>query len=261
MGLFDDIFGSSSKSSSNSNTKGSSTTRNNQTTTTTEKGGSTSTTQGETTTLDPATIALLQSLTSKFAGQLDNTGTDAASLRNVAQQLTTNANDTKALDASILTGQNEAERQFQLNEGKQISGLQDQIGSKGNTFSQLLEQSGSSDLQTQLQNILATTKVQEQANKTSGLSAAAGVYSQASQVGIDEANAPEQRLLSIISALKGAQTDTNSTTDTTNFENILSQLNGTSTTDSNSTTNQTGQQSSNPGVIGGLSGLFNLFGG
>lgn len=261
MGIFDDIFGSSSKTSGTSTTKGSSTTKNNQTTSTTEKGGSTSTTQGTVTTLDPATLALLQSLTTKFAGQLDNTGTDAASLRNIASQLTTNANDTKALDASILTGQSEAERQFQLNEGKTIAGVQQQIGSTGNTFSQLLSQSGSADLQSQLQNILATTKVQEQANKTTGLSAAAGVYDQASQVGIDEANAPEQRLLSIISALKGAQTTTDSTTNTSNFEDIISQLTGTSITDSNSSTNQTGQQSNNPGVVGGIQGLFNLFGG
>lgn len=259
MGLFDSLFGSSQKSSGSSTTKGTSKTTNNQTTNTTERGGSTSTTQGTVSTLDPATLALLQSLTTKYAGELDNTGTDAASLRNIAKQLTTNASDTKALDASILTGQSEAERNFQLNEGKTIAGIQQQIGGKGNTFSALLEQNGSADLQSQLQNILATTKVQEQANKTSGLTSAANVFGQASQVGIDEANAPEQRLLSIISALKGAQTTTDSTTNTTNFEDILSQLNGTSTTDQNSTTNQTGQQSSNPGIIGGLQGLFNLF--
>jgi hypothetical protein len=241
MSLFDDLFGDKSKADSH------------QTTTENKQTSGSTTTQGTTTksSLDPATLALLTSLIGNYAGQLGDTGIDAETMRNLASQIATTSSDTTAMDASIGASQQEAKRQFGLNEGKQIGLMTNQIGSKGNTFAQLIAAQGEGDLQSQLAKIVSDTKLQEQQTKIAGLNTAASVTGAAGQIGIDEANAPLQRLLSLISAREAGQTT--ETVDMTTLMKSLETGSGTSDT--------IGNQSSSPSMIGALQQIINLFGG
>lgn len=261
MSLFGTLFGGDTTNNQTTKSSGTSSTQTDQTTTSHGTSTTTGSSSSSVMTLDPATIAMLQSLTGEYASQLGNTGTDAASLRSVAGQLVSNATNSSQMEASIAANRDEATREFNTGEGTRISGLTQQIGSKGNTFAQLLEQGGSSDLQTQLAKVASDAMLQQQQNETAGLSAAANVYTQAGQTGINEANAPLDRLMSIMAMLKGADTESNASNTSTTIEDMISHLTGTSNTQTSGTQNTTGNGTNNGGgVVGGVGQILSLFG-
>lgn len=250
-GIFSQLFGGGSKANSSTDTN-STTTQSNQTNQTQNQTGSQQSTQTQTT-LDPNTIAILQQLVPQLAQNIGGGANDAGSIRAIAQQLTAASTNT-GTDAAISAQQAEATRAYNQGEGQQIAGIQQQIGSKGNSFSQLLQQSGSSDLQTQLLNIVAQSKLAENQQSIGALEGAGQAYGQAGQTDVSETAAPLQNFLAAIGALKGATTTGSS--DTSSLESIISQILQTGTQNTTGTSNTTGTQSTTPGIVGGLQQLF-----
>lgn len=300
MGLFDDLFGSKKKTDTTSVSSGNST--QNQTNTATQTGTSqqTSTNTGTTTAtgtqtgttsqqgsqvqttqnLDADTINLLKTLLpnlSTNAANADPTQNSDA-LKQVAAVAFgngTGGNDS-AVNAAISADQAKAKLDFQTGEGQQIAGVQQGIGSKNNTYSQLIEQKGQSDLATQLDQITANAKLNELGLNNSSLNTAIAALTQSSQAGSTDANTAINPILAIVQALKGASTTTAGQTQQTGqtqetstqqtIQDLINAITGsqsqteTGTASAIGTTNQTsntkGSESSHDGIVQTLVNLF-----
>lgn len=301
MGLFDSLFGSSSKQSSNSSTSGTTTqnqsntgenlTTSNQTSANTGSTNTTGTqatqtqqtgTQNQvTSTLDADTINQLKTLlggaVTNAGGAVNATGNSDA-LKTIASTAFANGtggNDS-TVDASIAADQAQAKIDFSNGEGTQIAGLEQGIGSKNNTYSQLLEQKGTTDLATSLQKISADAKLQELGLNNNDLQTAIGALTASSGAAATDANTALAPLLAIVSALKGATSTTTgattvagSTSETATQQTIQDLINAiTGTSDqnisgtatavgtTNSNTTASGKSSDSPGLLPSLMSLF-----
>jgi hypothetical protein len=113
-------------------------------------------------------------------------------------------NDT-AVQAAVDAATSKAKLDFQTGEGAQINQIAQAIGSKGNTYSQLLAQKGQQDLATQIANIAATGQLQASQMNSQDLASSAGTVVQASGVAGQDVNTAINPLVAIISLIKGAQ--------------------------------------------------------
>lgn len=171
---------------------------------------------GVTTTLDPRTIQTLQGIIQTLAPGI-GTSPDAEMIRTLSQQLSTSL-DPALVNANIKASQDVAIRNFQNNQGAQIAGLQQQVGSKGNAFSQIIQNQGNADLATLLAQITTQGQLgfaaQDAANKAGAIQG----FGAASQV----QRGPLQDLLGAIAALTGARTE--SETQQNSLSNLMSVL-------------------------------------
>lgn len=269
MGIFDFLIDSSNKKTTDTRavgaqqtnqnvtgtTTGTTTQNTNQSNTSSNTSKTDQSTQQQSTTntknvisnLDPATQALLQALAPTLAANATTSanggaGTNATALQGIASALydkATGADVTNITDA-INAGTAGAKLAYQTGEGQQIAGVQQQIGSKNNTFSQLIANKGSNDLNTQIAEIIAQAQLAGNQQISADLTGAASVLGTASGVAATDAASQLNPLLALVSALKGAtttsagteaQTGSSSTAQNTssqNIEQILSQILGTS---------------------------------
>lgn len=161
----------------------------------------TGSTFGVTTTLDPQTIATLQSVIQTIAPNVGQSA-DADLIRTLSSQLATSL-DPALVQANIKAAQDVAIRNFSMNQGAQIAGLQQQVGSKGNAFSQIIQNAGNADLSALLAQISTQGQLGFAAQQSANLGAAIQGIGSASQV----ARTPLQDLLASISTLTGARTE------------------------------------------------------
>lgn len=266
MGLFDQIFGSSTKQSSSTTGTQDTTQSGTQNTSGTSSQNQASTGSNVTSSLDPATQALLTSLLPSLVTKASagTTGTPANedTLQGIGQTLIAKAsgtNDTNVANA-VKAATDQAKLSFETGEGQDIATTQQAIGSKGNTFSQLIQQKGQNDLTTTIANIAAQGQLQASQLDTQDLNSAISAISSASSSGATDVSSALAPLISIISALKGATTTANSN----DISNIIGSTNSDTTSSATSNTDTTGtangKTESNPGIIGGISNLLSLFG-
>lgn len=224
MGLWDALAGGSSKQASTFDQKESGTTS--------QKAVQTG--SATTTTLDPATIGILQGVIKQLAPGVAGGSPDADMIRQLSGQLATNL-DPAAVQNNIDTSFAAAQQVFNQNQGAQISGLQQQIGSTGNSFAQLIEGQGDVELSTMLAKLASDIQLNASSQHAGELGAAIEGLGRATAVG----ESPLRQLLSAISTLSGAQTTQES--EATSLVDVISniQKSGTSTTKGKST----------PGVI------------
>lgn len=199
-----------------------------------------------TSTLDPGTIATLRDTIGRLAPQAGRSQ-DADTIRSLIPLLQANA-DPAVIDASIKSQQAEATRKFALGEGAQIAQTQQQIGSKGNSASILLEQQGNNDLQTSLSSLASTIQAQGRAQHGQDLSAAVG----ASGAAANAEAGPLTQLLSAIQVLSGAQTTQHS--DQTQAQDLLTKIFGTET--QNTTGYDVGNSSQSKGLLPSILSIF-----
>jgi len=234
--------------------------------------------------LDQATINALTSLLNPaVASAADAQAGGAATvnstgLQQVAQLALKNATGGNAstVDQALAADKAAAELNFQTGEGQQIATTQQAIGSKVNTYSQLIEQKGKSDLATQLDQITANAKLQELGLNNNSLQTVISALTQASNVGATDATAALNPVLQLVAALKGAQTTragttaqtgttTGDTTQTT-IQDLINSLTANSNTSAQGTAVSTvnslfSQQGSSkgtetPGLIPAITSLF-----
>lgn len=180
-----------------------------------------------TSTLDPATIQILQDTIGTLAGAFNDGSQDAMAIRNIAGQLQQNTDPT-AVNDMVFASQEAAKQNYAANQGAQIMQLQQVVGSKGHSYSQLIQNMGNADLSTQLAKIVADIRLNAKSQHATELASAMGAYATASQV---EQN-PLQGLLSAIASLTGAKTETQ--TEESQLANMFSTMltKGSSTTKS-----------------------------
>lgn len=152
------------------------------------------------TSLDQGTIDLLTGVIGNLGGNLGAGSADANSIRALLPELISSVSP-EMINGAIDAAQKSAEQSFRLGEGTNIKGLQQQIGSKGNTFSALIEQQGNVDLATNLGKIAADTTLQGAQLRGQNIAQAIGGYGAASQV----SQAPIDNFLSAIKVLEGAK--------------------------------------------------------
>lgn len=193
--------------------------------------------QNITTTLDPRTIATLQGIIQTLAPNVGQSA-DASMIRQLSGQLANNL-DPSLVNANIKAAQDVAIRNFNLNQGTQISNLQQLVGSKGNGVSQQVASQGNADISALLAQIDAQTRLQASGQRSADLSGAISGFAGATQVG----QAPLNQLLASIATLTGARTEQN--TNQTSLSNLIAAL----------TSNQKSTGSSKSfGFSGGLTG-------
>lgn len=222
MGLLDLGFGSSSQ-----NQKSSTTQKQTQNQTQTGTGSTTATT------LDPKTVATLQGIIQQIAPQVGQSA-DADIVRQLSGKLAGNL-DPALVTANIQAAQTAATRNFNVNQGAQIANLQQQIGSKGNTFSTLVAGQGQADLAGILQQIATQGQLSASAQQSSNLAGAISGFGSAGQVQAE----PLKQLLAVVSSLTGAETKQNSTS--TSISDLISNL-------VSNTTGKTSSQGFNVGL-------------
>lgn len=305
MGLFDSLFGSHSSGNSSSTTnqtqvesgtqQQSGQTQQVQQTAQTQQQSSTGQTssateqnqssagQGVVSTLDQPTQDLLKGLLPQLtdnatAGSGDKSNSDALKL--IASHLYDKATGGNAADVKAVTDAQSAQAKldFQTGEGQQIGLTQQAIGSKDNTYSQLIEEKGNRDLATTLNTIAATGALNASQLDTGDFSAAITALRQASDTGATDANAAINPLLQVIQTLKGATSVSNtaettagaSSTNTSTAEqqlaSVLANINNQTQTDQSTSStgtaqisgSSTGNQSgvASPGIVQSILGLF-----
>lgn len=185
---------------------------------------------GITTTLDPQTIQTLQGIIQTLAPGVGQSP-DAEMIRTLSSQLATSL-DPALVNANIKASQDVAIRNFQNNQGAQITGLQQQVGSKGNAFSQIIQSQGSADLATLLAQIDTQGRLGFAAQNSANLGGAIQGFGAASAV----QRSPLQDLLASIATLTGARTE--QTTQQNSLSNLISNL--TSRTDTQGTSKSRG---------------------
>lgn len=298
MSLFDDLFGHNSKarsdntsgsqtdqsqSTKNTGSTNSSTSQNNSSNTSSNSTQNTSSTAAGTaitSTLDSGTQDLLKSLVPILTAHVgNNSGTADADLIRSLSQVAANNSSKPAISAEDIAGKNSAAvNSYNKNEAVSIGKLQQRIGSKGNTYSQQVEQSGQVDLAATLAGIAADSAATNKQFEQSGLQQAISGVATAS--GVDNAGGQNAiaQLMSVIQGLTGATTttqtgqtlmgETKQATNTTTEELLKSiqDLLSSSTQDqvgtANTTTqsNTTGSQHSNDGILGAVQSVFNILG-
>lgn len=287
--LFDTLFGSNSQALSqntagsqqnttqNTSTTGTTATTGQQATNTSNTGQSSTGTSAAgtsvTSTLSPQVqamlTALLPQLTGNVAGGTTGTAANPSIINSLSQTLADNS-ETPAISSSALAGQESAAvTSFNQGEAVNIGQEQQQIGSTGNTYSQLVAQKGQQDLASTLSGIVGNAAATNaQISQQDLQDAISGVSSSSAASG-----ATVSQLMALIQGLSGATTVTNTgqttasntdtssdTTDLVNtIQNILSNTNQDQTgeTDVASTSNTSGtQQGNNNGIVGSLLNLF-----
>lgn len=303
MGLFDDLFGTKSKATSNTQTTGTQnetqtgqqTGTSNQSTTGTNNTSTTGATSQNTTdnsavtaknvtsNLDANSLAALQALIPGLAANAQTNGgtanINADALRHISSILFDKGNggDAGALADTIAVNQASARREFDVGEGQQAQVVQQAIGSKGNTFSQLVQGKANADLAGTLNQVASEATLKSQAQSSADLTGAASVLGTSSAVGATDASSALAPLLAAIDALKGSQTTsdatqattgtsaTNQTTASTTLEQLLQTVLGNTTqnttqtgvVDTTGTSATQGKQTSSPGIIPAILSLFN----
>ena len=301
MGLFDDLFGSKQTTTSNtkntldSNTTGqqsqSNQTNTNQSTNQTQKQNTSSATDATTnqsqaganvtSSLDAGTIGILTDLLKKNASIAGNSVGGTANsdfIKNIAQTFLTKGTtgDAAAVKAATDASVAKSKLDFETGEGQQVAGIQQQVGSKNNSFSELIQQKGQNDLTTQIANIVAQGELQASSLSSADLGAAVDAMVKASSVAGNDASATLNPVLQIAALLKGAQTqssDTSTGTSSTSSKtteqqiaDIISQITGSSTgtsdTNQSGTLSQVGNTTGNEqtkgskGIIGDILSIF-----
>lgn len=165
----------------------------------------TATTRGVTSTLDAGTLGVLQQLVQSLGGNVGQSA-DADAIRMLTKRQT-ELNDPGDVEAQIASTQAEAKRQFKQGTASSIAQVQQQIGSRGNSFSALLEEQGQVDLATSLAKVASDIRANAKNQEASNLANAIQGISTAAQVG----QMPLETLLSAISVLKGATVETGQT--------------------------------------------------
>lgn len=281
MSFLGSLFGSSSKATSNQTTNTSqvqnqTTNQNQQTTqnqtqaTNTSQAQNTAATTGQTgssvtSSLDAGTLSLLQNLIPQLAGNLNPSGSsvDLSAIRTSAAGLSANANTD--ISGMIKAQQDQARQDFAQGQGAQIAGLQRQIGSKGNTFSALIEQQGQAQLETTLAKIASDVTMNARAQSDQELAASAGASANAGNLALSQTAGPLQNLIAAISALSQGQQITSSsqagtsntastgtgvsTTDTQSISDLISALTSSGTASASSVTTGAQKNSSSTGGI------------
>jgi len=219
MGFFSSIFGTDSGSTTEQTQN--STTSANQTQS--QKGNTTQSGSTTQSTLDPETLAMLKSILPGLVSDVGGATADAGAIRGIVSKLAGGSNQ-DLVNAQISSSQAEAKRQFGIGEGAQIAGLEQQIGSKGNSFSQLLEQKGNTDLVTSLTAISDQARLD--ASKQSSADLGAAIAGSSAAAAADQA--PLQQFLATIQALTGAQTT--QATSGTQVSDVSGQATGVSNT-------------------------------
>lgn len=306
MSLFGDLFGDSNVQSSNQNVTasggstaiahgqqqqtGSSSSTNNQSTntsnnsTTNQSGSTTQTQQGQTTTstLDPAVQAMLVQLLPQLAtgvtGGANPTADNTGALQQIAAMLTQRASSSNNVDQQVQAAQAVAKQNYDLGTNANIQQVKQQIGSTGNTFSQLLQQQGDVSLNTNLAKIDADTRAAARTQDTNDFAAAIQALTNATSGQLAGGNQPLAQLLSVVQALTGANTTTSSSTSANTIQNLLNTISGASSSNTTdiatqlqdlltNASQQTNQEQSaqtqtnasskkTGGLIGGLLSLF-----
>lgn len=251
MGLFDDLFGSkqtttekgttATTSSANQTQTGTATQTNNTTQNQTSSGSTTSNTAqnqnttGNVSTLDDASKAALQSLLGPLlqnaSSGATNTGNSDA-LKAIADQfLNKSGTEAGLVQSATDAAVNKAKLDFQTGEGQQVNQVAQQIGSKGNTFSQQLSDKAQNDLLTQIAAITSSGALQASQLQNQDLQSAIQALVSGSQVAGQDASTTLAPLLQVISLLKGADTTTTqsttgtgSTTATSNEQSVTDQI-------------------------------------
>lgn len=173
-----------------------------------------------TTNLDAGTIATLQQIIQTLSPTVGQSQ-DADMIRQLSGKLATNL-DPAIVQANIDASQAAAIRNFQQNQGAQIAGLQQQIGSTGNSFAQIIQQQGNVDLSTMLAQIAAQFQLGAAGQRSADLSGAIAGFGAAGQA----QSQPLQQLLAAVSTLSGArtQTDTNQQSFADTVSNLTQQV-------------------------------------
>lgn len=239
MGFFSSLFGTDSGSTTNQTQKQTASTNQ------TQKQTGTTTTAGKaaTSTLDPETIAMLKGVIGDLSGGAAGGSTDATTIRGIVSQLSGNQN-ADLVNNQISSASAEARRQFGIGEGAQIAGLEQQIGSKGNSFSQLLEQKGNIDLETSIAALSDQARLDASKQQSANLGAAIAGTSAAQSAD----QAPLNKFLSAIQVLTGAQTT--QTSDQTQIADLLANITGSQTADTTGTSK--GSSSTTQGLFPSL---------
>lgn len=238
MGFFSALTGSDTGSTTEQTTKSNQTQT--QKGTTSQKGSST------TTALDSGSLALLQSVVANLGSKLGTDNPDAVLVRSLIPTLMASA-DPKAIDAGIEASQQAAIRQYKQGTGAQIAGIQQQIGSKNNGFSALLEQQGNVDLATTLAQVAESARAQGRQQFGQNVSTAIGAGGTAAQINAQQTN----DFLGSIKALEGGQVSQQSSE--TQLQDLLSSL----VADSFTKGHTSGSTSN--GLIPSVIGLANAF--
>lgn len=260
MSIFSTLFGGTSSASSSTKTD-QSTTGTQQTTSNQQQTGSTQQAGTQvTSSLDAGTLSQLQSIVQKLGTNLGSSNSgDADFIRTIAAKLYSNANDSSSFDAAAQASTSAAERQFQTQTAPGVNQFAQEVGSKGNTFSDIISQNANVDLQTQIASIMANSKLAFQQAQNQGLTAAAGATAQAGSTEVAEDNAPLTQFLSAISALENAQTTSSSTSTGSSLSDVVGNTTSNATQNTTGSSNTVGKQSTNSGLVGGLQSVFNLF--
>lgn len=245
MGFFSSLFGTDSGSTTDQWTKQTATQQQQQK----QTGTTTATGKAATSTLDPETIAMLKGVIGDLSGGAAGGTADAATIRGIVAQLAGNQN-ADLVNNQISSASAEARRQFGIGEGAQIAGLEQQIGSKGNSFSQLLEQKGNIDLETSIAAISDQARLDASKQQSANLGAAIAGTSAAEAAD----QAPLNKFLSAIQVLTGAQTT--QTSDQTQISDLLAAITGTQTADM--TGKSKGSSSTTQGLFPSLQSWFKV---
>lgn len=190
---------------------------------------------GQTSSLNQGVVDIVSGLISNLAG-------GKGQVNDIVTQLITKASTPAISDADVKAQQDAARLEFGSGEAVQIGQAQNAIGSKNNTYSQLLAQKGDQDLAATLAGIFANAKLQNETLSTQQLMDA-----------LQGASIGSQQVAQLVEAIKGANTTTSqaitgATTQDTNAQTVqalLEILQGTNTATQNSNTQeQTAAQAS-----------------
>jgi hypothetical protein len=209
MGFFSALTGSDSGSTTEQTTKS------NQTQT--QKGTTKQSGQSTTTALDSSSLALLQSVVANLGTKLGTDNPDAILVRSLIPQLLQSASP-EAIDAGIAASSQAAIQAYKKGEGANIANVQQQVGSKGNSFSALLEQQGNVDLASTLASIAENARAQGRQQFGQNVATAIGAGGTAAQINAQQTN----DFLGGIKALEGAQVTQN--TSETQIQDMLATL-------------------------------------
>jgi hypothetical protein len=175
------------------------------------------TTGGFSSSLDPATIALVTSL---IPGIMQGSTSGSGDINAIAAQLRAKAATPAISDADIAGQQSAAVTSFNQGEAVDNARLTNAIGSKNNTYSALVHQKGQEDLSSTLGGIVANAKATNAQISTQQLTDAVSALVQGGSLNANAAGA----IANIIQSIKGGNTVTGASTtgDTTASENLVS---------------------------------------
>lgn len=167
----------------------------------TQKATGTQTGKASVSTLDAGTVSLLQDVIKNLGTGFAKGSGDAENIRSLLPLLLSNTSP-EAVQSGIDAASAAATRTFRAGEGSNIKQLEQQVGSRGNSFSQLIEQQGNVDLATVIAQVTATQQAQARQQRGQDVATAVGADVSAAQAG----TLPLTQLLQSIEGLKGSTT-------------------------------------------------------